>query len=91
VRLPIVLGGHLLEISLPSIKFCMSLSVTVERVGPDCWFSYHATISGEETHDRSLSGIPCWVVGSPSLSSSGIVRRMVVLTTLGSPGVEGSP
>jgi hypothetical protein len=36
------------------MRFCISLLMSMEGVGPECCLSFHATTSGEEAHDRSL-------------------------------------
>ena len=48
------------------MRFCISLPVSLEGVGSDCWLSCHTTISVEETHD--------WSFFWESLLTSGYVR-----------------
>ena len=36
------------------MRFCISLPMSLERVGSDCWLSCHVTISVEEAHDWSF-------------------------------------
>ena len=36
------------------MRFCISLPVSLEGVGSDCWLSCHTTISGEEDQDWSF-------------------------------------
>jgi hypothetical protein len=72
------------------MRFCISLPVSVEGVGPECCLSCHTSMSGEEDHAWSLF----WEL--ESLFSSRVSQSvsfkycsMVVLAVFGSPGVEG--
>ena len=70
------------------MRFCISLPVSLEGVGSDCWLSCHDKISRDETQDWSF----CWDYFSASrLAQSASFKycSIVILAVFGSPDVEG--
>ena len=63
------------------MRFCISLPMSREGVGPACYLSWHDTISGEETHDGSPSRGPL-LVNKLAQSSSFRYCSMVSLVVL---------